>query len=98
MSSQFDRHVELFGEQGQNRLRKERVVVIGCGGTGSHIVQQLAFLGCEDFTLVDKDRVDPTSRNRLVGSRPEDVSDERFKVDVAADLVRSINPDAKIAL
>jgi hypothetical protein len=69
----FRRQVPLLGRPGQAALRRLRVGVVGQGGTGSHAVMQLAYLGVRDLLLLDDDVVDPTSLNRLVTAERADV-------------------------
>src|SRR5690606_27459833 len=52
-----DRQLAWFGHSGQTQLRRTRVAVVGCGGTGSHVIQNLAYLRFEDFILIDPDMV-----------------------------------------
>ncbi|WP_182911957.1 HesA/MoeB/ThiF family protein [Sphingomonas cavernae] len=89
-----DRQVRAFGEPGQRLLRRLRFGVIGAGGTGSLVCQQLAHLGASWITVIDPDLVEATNLNRLVGSVPSDVGTP--KVDVAARMIRAINPDATV--
>lgn len=89
-----DRQVRAFGEPGQRLLRRLRFGVIGAGGTGSLVCQQLAHLGASWVTVIDPDVVDETNLNRLVGSVPADVGHP--KVDVAARMMRAINPDITV--
>lgn len=90
------RQVLAFGSAGQRRIQRLRVGVVGCGGTGSVTVQQLAHLGVRDFLLVDPDVVEESNLNRLVGASSHDVG--RPKVDVARDLVHGIHADADVDL
>ena len=85
-----DRQVRAFGEPGQRLLRRLRIVVIGAGGTGSLVCQQLAHLGVLNVAVIDRDLVEATNLNRLVGATPADVG--RPKVQVAARMMRVINP------
>jgi molybdopterin/thiamine biosynthesis adenylyltransferase len=62
---------------------------------GSHVVQQLAFLGVLDFVLVDGDVVSLSNLNRLVGATEADV--DAPKVDVAKRVVTAIQPDARLS-
>lgn len=87
----FDRNVRFFGEEGQNRLRNTNVVVVGVGGLGSHVVQQLSLLGVGSLSVIDDDEMDETSRNRLIGARSDDAVPGTLKVDVADRLARSID-------
>lgn len=91
-----DRQVRAFGAPGQRVVRSLRIGVIGAGGTGSVLLQQLAHLGVLDFTLVEPDTVEVTNLNRLVGSGPDDLG--RPKLEVAARMIRHINPQARITL
>jgi molybdopterin/thiamine biosynthesis adenylyltransferase len=90
----FDRQVRAFGDEGQASLAEFSVSIVGLGGTGSVIAQQLAHLGISKFLLVDPDNLDETNLNRVVGSRLDDVGTP--KVDVAAAMIHRINPDAHI--
>lgn len=81
----------LWGLEGQLRLREARVSIVGCGGTGSHVAQQLAHLRVGSIALIDGDRVEDTNLSRLIGATSDDVG--RRKVDVVAEVVRRIAPD-----
>lgn len=89
-----DRQVRAFGEPGQRLLKSLRYGVIGAGGTGSLACQQLAHLGAMDVTVIDPDDVEITNLNRLVGSGLGDVGTP--KVEVAARMIRAINPEAHV--
>lgn len=89
-----DRQVRAFGAPGQRLLRRLHFGVIGAGGTGSLECQQLAHLGATRITVIDPDLVEETNLNRLVGSIPSDVG--RPKVEVAARMIRAINPDVTV--
>jgi molybdopterin/thiamine biosynthesis adenylyltransferase len=96
--SRYDRQIRLFGAEGQQRLEALRVAVVGLGGLGSHVAQQLAYLGVRVFALVDHDRTTLTNTNRLVGSGVVDASARRLKVSVAARMIERIQPGAAITL
>lgn len=65
----FDRQVRWLGDRGQEQLGKLKVAVIGAGGVGLPLVTMLARLGVGTLVVIDPDRVDPTSLNRLDVSR-----------------------------
>jgi len=91
---QYDRQQRVFGSAGQTRLQNLRVGIVGVGGTGSIVGEQLAHLGVRNFLLLDPDTVEVSNLNRLVGSAASDRG--RQKVDVAADMIRRIQPGAEI--
>jgi len=91
---QFDRQVRAFGEHGQAVLNQMTVAVVGLGGTGSLIAQQLAHLGVGAFRLIDSDTIESTNLNRVVGAFPPSVG--LLKVEVARAMIRSVRPEAGI--
>lgn len=95
--SRYSRQELLFGTEGQARIAALKVAVIGLGGLGSHVVQQLAYLGVLNYALVDHDRITTTSLNRLVGGFEADVTARRYKVELAERMIRSIQPEAEVA-
>jgi molybdopterin-synthase adenylyltransferase len=72
------------------------VGLVGLGGGGSHVAQQLAHLGVENFLLVDPDRVEESNLNRLLGATAGDAVDKRQKVHVMERLIKAVNPDAHV--
>jgi molybdopterin-synthase adenylyltransferase len=92
----FSRQVVLFGPEGQRKIREARALIVGLGGLGSHVAQQLTFLGVPDDRLIDHDIITGSSRNRVIGSRPGDVDAKTPKVDVAERLILEIDSDATV--
>jgi molybdopterin-synthase adenylyltransferase len=90
----WDRQVLAFGIRGQSAIRRARIAIVGVGGTGSVVAEQLAHLGVSDLVLIDPDIVDETNLNRLVGATPRDVGTE--KTTTIARLVQGINPNASV--
>ena len=95
-TSRLDRQ-SFLGATSPDRLSKTRAAIVGLGGGGSHINQQLAYLGLGNFFLFDPDKVEDTNLNRLVGATEEDVLKKTSKVLVAERLIRAVNPLAHIA-
>ena len=91
----FQRQALVVGGPGQKILRCARVAVVGLGGGGSHVVQQLAHLGIGEIIVIDPDRVESTNRHRLVGLTRLDVWLKRRKVDVMYRLVRRVGTDSQ---
>ena len=82
---EFGRRVaQTFGSGTYDRLRNLHVGVVGCSGTGSPLIEQLARNCVGRLTLVDPDRVEEKNLNRILNATMEDARYGRFKVDVAA--------------
>ncbi|MGH9428743.1 MAG: HesA/MoeB/ThiF family protein, partial [Terriglobia bacterium] len=96
MQTRFDRNTRFFGDEGQARLRTTHVTVVGIGGLGTHVVQQLAFLGVGVMTLIDDEELDETNRNRYIGSRADDPMPGTPKTLIGERLIRSIDPSVGV--
>lgn len=86
----------FLGAASEGELSRLRVGVIGLGGGGSHVVQQLAHVGIGQFVLCDPDRIETSNLNRLVGATREDVRARRHKTAIAIRLIRGVKPRARI--
>lgn len=95
MRPRLDRQTFL-GPDSDRLLWELRVAVVGLGGGGSHIVQQLAHVGVGHFCLFDSDRVDDTNLNRLVGATETDAASTALKVEVAERVIRGIDSSARV--
>jgi len=92
----YDRQVRMFGAQGQEILRGLRVAVVGVGGGGSLVVEQLAHLGVGEIIAVDFDRVAEHNLSRIVGATAKDARRGTMKVQVARRLVARIDPSIRL--
>lgn len=90
------RNIAFFGREGQDRLSAAQVAVVGCGGLGTHVVQQLAYLGVRDFKLIDHEDLDETNKNRYVGAWANDPVPGFAKVELARRLIQLIQPSAHV--
>jgi molybdopterin/thiamine biosynthesis adenylyltransferase len=95
ISHQFDRSVRALGAEGQATLASLSIGIIGLGGIGSVIAEQLAHLGVGRLLLLDPDAIEETNLNRVVGATRKDIG--RSKVEVAAEAARRVNPQIEAA-
>jgi len=87
-------NIALLGQEGFEILRDMRILIVGLGGLGSFVAQELVRLGAQNLILVDNDRVDRTNLNRQILYEPADVG--KSKVLVAAKKLRKISPTVNI--
>ncbi|MBA2283080.1 MAG: ThiF family adenylyltransferase [Acidimicrobiia bacterium] len=90
----FDRQVRAFGGEVQEVLAQLRVSIVGCGGTGSAVAEQLVRLGVRSLTLVDHDTLSDTNVTRVYGSFPDQVG--KSKTEVLGEHLRRIAPDLQL--
>lgn len=84
----------LLGAAAVERLVSARVCVIGLGAVGGYVVEGLARSGVGKLRLVDFDVIGETNRNRQMLALTSTLG--RDKVEVAAERVRDINPQAEV--
>lgn len=84
----------FLGPESEKVFRQTTVAVIGLGGGGSHIVQQLAHLGFLHFILYDPDVIEESNLNRLVGATEDDVKKKNPKVEIAMKIIKGIHANA----
>ena len=94
MKPQYERTIRMIGEESQMLLTRKRVILFGVGGVGSYAMEALVRAGIGAITLVDSDIVDETNINRQLIATHDTVG--RPKVDVAAERIRSIDPDCAV--
>ena len=88
----------FLGEMSDDIFSRAKIGFIGLGGGGSHIVQQYAHLGLQNYILVDFDRIEETNLNRLVGGTVKDVSNKELKTTIAERIIKQVNPDASVQI
>ena len=72
------------------------VAVVGVGGTGSHVTQQLVYLGVGVVGLIDDEELDETNLNRYVTARHDDPIPGSPKTRLGSRLGAQANPEVKI--
>jgi hypothetical protein len=77
-------------------LDHARLAVIGLSGGGSHIVQQLAHIGFQNYLLFDPDIIEGTNLTRLVGATAADVVARTPKTEIARRAILSVQPRASV--
>lgn len=90
--ARYSRHLILpqLGEEGQLRLKRSSVLVVGAGGLGSPALLYLAAAGVGRIGIVDFDAVDVTNLHRQVLYGVADVG--KPKLDAASARLRDLNP------
>jgi len=86
----------FLGADSEIVLARSRAALVGLGGGGSHIAQQLAHIGLGSFLVIDPDLIEDTNLNRLVGATMEDVKLGTAKVDIAERVIKAVNPAAEV--
>lgn len=93
--SRYDRQMILpeIGADGQERLRRAQVLVVGAGGLGATVLATLAGAGVGRIAILDPDRVETTNLHRQTLFRMEDIGQP--KATCAARELHRLNPEIR---
>jgi molybdopterin/thiamine biosynthesis adenylyltransferase len=83
-----------IGDEGQRKLAKAKVVVLGTGGLGSPILSYLVAAGIGHVRLIDNDVVDISNLNRQILHDTRRIGTR--KVASALETLKALNPDIEI--
>ena len=92
----YSRHILLqdVGVEGQEKLLKGKVLIVGAGGLGAPVAMYLAAAGVGTIGIVDADVVDLSNLQRQIIHFTADV--DKPKVLSAKEKMEAINPDVKV--
>ncbi|MGB9175711.1 MAG: HesA/MoeB/ThiF family protein [Methanoregula sp.] len=90
----YKRQMMLFGDEGQERLKKAHIFIAGAGGLGSPVSLYLAVAGIGTITIVDMDVVDQSNLNRQILHADCDIG--KKKTVSAEEKLTAINPDIQV--
>jgi molybdopterin/thiamine biosynthesis adenylyltransferase/rhodanese-related sulfurtransferase len=95
-SARYNRQTILpeIGEEGQHKLLKSKVLVIGAGGLGAAILPYLAGAGVGEIGIVDYDIIDVSNLHRQVIYKTLAV--RKSKAEEAKLMISELNPEIKV--
>ncbi|OEH86125.1 thiamine biosynthesis protein ThiF [Desulfuribacillus stibiiarsenatis] len=94
MPAKYQRNRNTITIEEQLKLFQSKVAVVGCGGLGGYVIEELTRLGVGTLTLIDPDIFEEHNLNRQVLSSVKDL--KSYKAKVAAKRVKQINPAVKV--
>ena len=94
----FSRQIVLkdIGILGQKKILSSKVLIIGAGGLGSPVAEFLSRAGVGSLGIVDEDKVSLSNLHRQGLYNTSDVG--KFKVKIAKNKIKKINPDTKVTI
>ena len=94
MDPRYVRNIPALTEAECLLLRQKRVLVVGCGGLGGHIIDQLARISVGTLRIVDGDVFEPSNLNRQLLSQVSLLGIP--KATAAAEHIARVNPDVQV--
>lgn len=80
--------------EARKKLNDAKVLILGCGGIGTHMAWHMAALGIRKLTIVDFDTVEESNFNRQLLFDRTDIG--KVKVEVLKEKLSAINPNIQI--
>ena len=93
MDARYARNIPALTEEECSLLRTKRVLVVGCGGLGGHLIDQLTRIGIGAIRAVDGDVFEPSNLNRQLLSKVSLLGTGKAKA--AAEYIRAVDPDTE---
>ena len=90
----YTRNIPAISAEEQELLHQKKVLVVGCGGLGGHVIENLVRLGVGEITAVDHDVFVESNLNRQLLSNAETLG--RSKAEEAARRASLVNPDVTV--
>lgn len=94
MENWLNRTELLIGKNALDKLNAATLVVFGCGGVGSYVIEGLVRSGIGNLIVVDNDIIDITNINRQLIADVTTVG--KPKVEVVKERILHINPKINI--
>lgn len=96
--ARYQRHLIIpgVGSDGQIKLKKAKVIVIGAGGLGSPVLMYLAAAGVGRIGIVDSDEISTSNLQRQILYTSDDVT--KSKAETAAGRLRLMNPHVEVTV
>ena len=85
-----------IGEEGQEKLLRAKVLVVGAGGLGSPVLFYLAAAGVGNIGVIDDDVVELSNLQRQVIHNEKNLGQK--KVESAKEKISLLNPDVKLEI
>ena len=94
MDARYARNIPALTEAECEILRQKRVLVVGCGGLGGHIIDQLTRIGVGAIRAVDGDVFEKSNLNRQLLSDVDLLGVS--KANAAAEHIARVNPETAV--
>lgn len=94
MEPRYARNIPALTKEECLLLQKKRILVVGCGGLGGHIIDQLSRIGVGTLRVCDGDVFEPSNLNRQLLSRIPLLGVSKARA--AADHIAKVNPDVTV--
>lgn len=90
----YARNKKTLSDEDQLKLSTSCVAIVGCGGLGGYIAEELARIGVGRLVLIDGDRLEVSNLNRQIMASELNLG--QWKVEAARDRLQSVNSEVQV--
>ena len=90
----FSKNSAIFSPEEMSVLADKKILVAGCGGLGSSVIELLSRSGIGHLIVADGDQFEPSNMNRQILCTPDTLGSSKARA--AAQRILSINPDCDV--
>lgn len=90
MSKRYERNYTTISLEDQDKLKASCIAIVGLGGLGGYVAEQLARIGVGKLILIDGDVFDETNLNRQLLATESTLG--KYKAEVAQQRIQDVNP------
>lgn len=95
-SKRYERNYKTISHEDQKKLAKSTIAIVGCGGLGGTMAEELARLGIGRLILIDGDIFEESNLNRQLFSTENNIGEK--KVEAARKRLKAVNSEVKLTL
>lgn len=94
LEGRYGRNKKTLSDEDQLKLATSCVAIVGCGGLGGYIAEELARIGVGRLVLMDGDRLEVSNLNRQIMATELNIG--QWKVEAARDRLQSVNSEVQV--
>ena len=94
LEGRYARNRKTLSDEDQLKLSTSCVAIVGCGGLGGYIAEELARIGVGRLVLIDGDCMEVSNLNRQIMSSELNIG--QWKVEAAHDRLQSVNSEVQV--
>lgn len=94
IEGRYIRNKKTFSDEDQSKLSASCAAIVGCGGLGGYIAEELARLGVGRLVLIDGDRLEGSNLNRQIMATELNIG--QWKVEAARERLQSVNSEVQV--
>jgi molybdopterin-synthase adenylyltransferase len=96
LSDRYSRNKKSISDADQKILSSSTVAIVGCGGLGGYLAEELARVGVGHLIIIDGDQLEVSNLNRQLMATEKNIGE--WKVDAARDRLLMVNSETKVTI